>query len=194
MVGGMAAGALPPLRLAVVMHNVPECHSAVVLGVDVGGDRVVTEVRGLTAASRGTDRADFPTVVQRSKGSASGLESQLASGSSRAEALTAYEHDKHAASAHASRGSLLATWTRLLRAWLGPTVSFIPVAPERIAFVGAAMEMRGWRSFSNYIPVPRKHMLLRGIHGPHGTNWKQHKVHVLSHEAGAMPAISPAAR
>ena len=34
--------------------------------------------------------------VQRNKGNASDLEAQLASGASRAEALTAYEHDKHA--------------------------------------------------------------------------------------------------
>ena len=30
-------------------------------------------------------------------------------------------------------------------------MSIIPVAPEHIAFVGAAMKMRGYRSFSNYI-------------------------------------------
>ena len=130
--------------------GVLESHLAVVLGIDTGRERVVTGIGVYTATHHGTDRTDFPIVMQRNKGSASRLESQLASGSSRAEALTDYEHDKHAASAHASRGSLLATLTRFLRAWLGPDVSIIPVAPEHISFVGAAMKMRGYRSFSNY--------------------------------------------
>ena len=117
--------------------------------LDTGRDRVVTGVDGHIAVPCGTDRGDFPIVMQRTQGSASGLESQLASGSSRADSLTAYEHDKHAA-------SVLATWTTFLRAWLGPDVSIIPVAPEHIAFVGAAVKMRGSRSFSNYISRAKK--------------------------------------
>ena len=110
-------------------------------------------------------------LMQRNKGSASGLESQLASGSSRAEALNAHEHEKHAASAHASTGSLLATWTRFFCAWLVPDVSIIPV--------GRRYE-NAWLSefFQVTFLGPRKH-------------WKQLKVRFLSHEARGRPGNQP---
>ena len=74
-----------------------------------------------------------------------------------------------------------------LRAWLGPTASIIPVAPEHIAFVDAAMKMRGYRSSPITYLGPKKHTLLPGKPGPHGTNWKQHKVYVPSHEVRGRP-------
>ena len=70
MVGGMAAGALPPLCLAVGVHNVPESHLAVVSGVD----------RKFASISYGANRVHFPTAVQRNRGNASDLDAQLASG------------------------------------------------------------------------------------------------------------------
>ena len=168
----------PPLCLAVGVRNVLESHLA---GVD----------RKFASIPFGAHRVDFPTVVQRNKGNASDQEAQLASAACRAEALTAYEHDKHAVSAHASRGSLFGTWTGFLRAWLGPTASITPVAPEHTAFVGEAMKMRGYHSFSNYLSRAQEAHVAAGIPGSHGTNWKQHKVHVPSHEVRGRPDIQP---
>ena len=55
IVGGMAAGALPPLFLAVGVHNVLESHLAVVSGVD----------RKFASTPFEADRAEFPTVVKQ---------------------------------------------------------------------------------------------------------------------------------
>ena len=181
-------------RLAVVTRKVPESHSAVVSGVDVSENRADIGVREVVSASLGTDRADFPTVVQRNKGSASDLEVQLASGSSRVEARIGYERGKHAFSAHASHSSLLATLTKFLRAWLGPTVHHTRCTGAHL-ICGRRFEGAGLSQFFQlHISGQRKHMLQRGIPGPHCTNWKQHKVHVLSHEVGGCPTISPVAR
>ena len=82
MVGGMAAGAHPPLCSAVVLRHTSDRHSAGVSGATVSRNRADIEVRDIA------DRGDFPPVPQRNKGSASDLEAQLASGSSQAEALS----------------------------------------------------------------------------------------------------------
>ena len=59
--------------------------------------------------------------------------------------------------------------------------------PEHLAFVGAAVKMRGYRSFSNYISRAKEAHVAAGHTWTHGTNWKQHKVYVTRGQGPRCP-------
>ena len=58
MVGGLAAGALPPVCMPGVTRNSPESHSAVAPGVDIGKNRAGPGLGAVPLVSLGTDRAE----------------------------------------------------------------------------------------------------------------------------------------
>ena len=88
-------------------------------------------------------RRDAPAVKARKRGNLDAALEAASSNESRQLAIDRYERDTAAASARPSRASVWKTWETVHAKWHGPLVPALPLTPDKIKCVAAALKAGG---------------------------------------------------
>ena len=73
------------------------------------------------------------------------------------DALQALLKDIHSNASRGPSASLLKTWESMHHAWHGREVPVFPLTPDKILAVASIMQLRGYRSFPNYMSKAKEH-------------------------------------